>query len=586
MDLLDELLEHLSISVKKDHLTKKSLLLTAISAYSNNPLNLFLKGESGVGKSYNAVQALKYFPRKDVWLLGALSPTALAHDYGVLEDENNDEIVSYVDDEGKNAYRYKESMDDITKERFKEIMRNAHYAIDLRWKILLFLESPSYETYARMRPILSHDDWEITYKFTDKTSKGSFSVRTALLRGWPATIFCTTDSKWMQDMVTRSINISPDESQEKYKEAGKVIASKYMAWRKTDPKLAELQNKVKIVISELKSNSPPHVFIPFADKLTESFPLEAGGDMRALDHYLSLIQNSSLLNMYDRPVLRKIDGVTPSDWPTAILSTFQDYRLFHEIFLEFAEASRAGIPRKALSLFKSVINGKGVLSVEDMAKEAKKLGVNRTARQISNYELRHLRDSGFIREVSDSDDKRKKNWEAVGESDPVYNPQLSLSTGFLCPFSRFDAQTFLNKILYDLGIPHIEDFVKSGGLVMSMEDIRHQHGKLLLSFGLNSTLLSNDDFVQYLVFPDSNSDQQNKPEDTVLSEKTGLYTNLDNHTATDEDKSGKPEYSKMITWRCPGCRAGPFTESAKVVKDHQKDCIEYKEYCREHPNDV
>ena len=101
MALIDELLEHLSLTVKRDDLTKKILLLTCMSAYSPDPLNVFLKGESSIGKTHNAVECVKYFPKKDVWKLGALSPTALAHDYGVLEDENNREIVRDEDEKGK-----------------------------------------------------------------------------------------------------------------------------------------------------------------------------------------------------------------------------------------------------------------------------------------------------------------------------------------------------------------------------------------------------------------------------------------------------------------------------------------------------
>ena len=63
MALMDELLAHLSISVKRDDLTKKALLLVGMSAYSETPLNCFLKGETSVGKTYNALQCVKYFPR-------------------------------------------------------------------------------------------------------------------------------------------------------------------------------------------------------------------------------------------------------------------------------------------------------------------------------------------------------------------------------------------------------------------------------------------------------------------------------------------------------------------------------------------
>lgn len=558
MMLIDDILKHLSLSVKKDDLTKKSILLTAMSAYSNNPLNLFLKGESGEGKTYNATQALRYFPDKDVWLLGGLSPTALVHSYGVLEDEDNREIIQLEDEEGKTYYAWKDTLERIVKKDFNEIKKNCHYVIDLRFKILLFLESPHFETYNYLRPLLSHDAYEITYKFTDKSSKGSLSAKTVLLRGWPATLFCTTDAKYMQDLITRSLTISPDQSAEKYNEAKKVIASKYLRWKFEDKELEVLKEKVRKLTLELKQNNPISVFIPFADRLAENFPVKAGGDMRAFDHYLTLIQNSALLNMDSRPVFKKVTGKLQSQWVSAVLATFADYQLFHEIFIEFAEASRAGIPKKALELFKKCMVGKGAMSPEDIAMAGKKIGIGRDARQISHYEIQHLKEAGFIREVSDPDDKRRKNWEAVGVSE-LYeiskDGQKMESYQSLCSFSLSDAQTFLRDIGNEIGITNIEKSVESK--------------ELLLLIGLHSNHISITDFVTDLSFPESIPDKQKELESRKI---IGMDTSLPN------SNEKEPELKKSITWRCPGCNAGPFTESAKVVKEHQKFCQEYKEY--------
>jgi len=75
-----------------DDVVKRIVFLTALSAYSSEPMNLFLKGPSSIGKTFNTVQVLKYFPQEDVWYLGGLSPTALIHERGILVDENGDPI--------------------------------------------------------------------------------------------------------------------------------------------------------------------------------------------------------------------------------------------------------------------------------------------------------------------------------------------------------------------------------------------------------------------------------------------------------------------------------------------------------------
>lgn len=59
------------------------------------------------------------------------------------------------------------------KKKWRERVQNARYIIDLRNKILVFLEAPHFETYNILRPILSHDASEISYKVTDKTATGS-----------------------------------------------------------------------------------------------------------------------------------------------------------------------------------------------------------------------------------------------------------------------------------------------------------------------------------------------------------------------------------------------------------------------------
>jgi len=43
------------------------VFLVCLSAYGSNPLNLFLKGESSIGKTHIAKSVAEYFPEEDVW---------------------------------------------------------------------------------------------------------------------------------------------------------------------------------------------------------------------------------------------------------------------------------------------------------------------------------------------------------------------------------------------------------------------------------------------------------------------------------------------------------------------------------------
>jgi len=182
--LYAKFLRYIARTVRRDVITKNMVFLTGLSAYTKEPINLFLRGESSIGKSYNVREVLRLFPKGDVWFLGGLSPTALVHEKGVLVDKHGDPILP-SDKPDKNASKEE-------KEAWRERLRDSKYIVDLQGKILVFLEAPHIQTYNMLRPILSHDTWEISYKFTDRSGKGKLQTMHVVIRGWPATIFCST----------------------------------------------------------------------------------------------------------------------------------------------------------------------------------------------------------------------------------------------------------------------------------------------------------------------------------------------------------------------------------------------------------
>ena len=170
---------------------------------------------------------MKYFPQEDIWFLGGLSPKALIHEHGILMNKYGERISledkpikpKKRDFQSEEEYeealkRYKEEL-----EAWKEELRDSYYLIDLRNKILVFLECPESETYRMLLPILSHDSERIEYRFTDKTAKGQLRTTRVVIEGFPATIFVTVDRKHIEELATRSFTATPETSKEKIEEA-------------------------------------------------------------------------------------------------------------------------------------------------------------------------------------------------------------------------------------------------------------------------------------------------------------------------------------------------------------------------------
>ena len=303
-------MDHLGKRVKRDVATKNIIFDTGLSAYTGNPINLFLRGESSIGKTYNTVETLRYFPKEDVWMLGGLSPTALVHDYGVLVDENGEEI-DFSQKPGKDA-------SEEEKKRWKEKMAFARHVVDVRHKILVFLEAPHKRTYYMLRPILSHDKEEISYKFTDKTGKGKLRTMHVVIKGWPATIFLSTRQEYIKDLATRSFTATPETTPQKYRDAIRLTSElKAYPWKfKKDKEFMLLQAYIQWFKRHVGDFGAA---IPYANELGEFWPAIVPRAMRDYEHFTALIEISALFHCYQRPILELEED-------KIVLATMKDFQ--------------------------------------------------------------------------------------------------------------------------------------------------------------------------------------------------------------------------------------------------------------------
>lgn len=418
--LLKRFMDNLGKHVKRDTATKNIVFFTGLSAYTKNPINLFIRGESSIGKTYNAVETLRYFPSEDVLMLGGLSPTAIVHDFGTLVDEKGVEInfsekptresVREEIRQGLGKDERPPSKEEIEKqcreekERWRERLRKSKYIVDLYRKILVFLEAPHRRTYFMLRPILSHDREEISFKFTNKTSEGQLRTSHVVIKGWPATIFLSSEEEYIKDLATRSFTVTPEAEPKKYRDGIRLIGEKKaLPWKfKNGKEFMVLQGYIKWFSA---TASEFDVAIPYARELSEYYPVHAARSMRDYDHFTALIEVSALFHCYQRPILEIGDH-------KVILATMQDFQYILRTFSYLEETTVTGLPKHILDCFHKVIEPlfkeRGPFNYEHLTERYNEVFVEKKSTSTLRKHVELLGEVGWVDTEPDPEDKRKK----------------------------------------------------------------------------------------------------------------------------------------------------------------------------------
>jgi hypothetical protein len=205
-------------TVKQEDALVRQIVYAMLSAYSSNPINLGIIAPTSEGKSYPVIQAAEFVPREDTWKIGAMSTKVLVRQKGIVVDKNNELIGDKVvqlkasiraagNDENKRIELQK---------KLNQLLDGAGTLIDLRNKILLFLEPPHRELWNLIKPILSHDDKEIEFPYVDRIEGIGLVVKRIVVQGWPACIFCSArdESSWQvwPEIESRFLIVSPNDN--------------------------------------------------------------------------------------------------------------------------------------------------------------------------------------------------------------------------------------------------------------------------------------------------------------------------------------------------------------------------------------
>ena len=380
----NELIDVLGLTIKKDETNKLITFLGELSAYTEeSQLNISNISPSSTGKSYIPVEIASLFPKKDVVMVGYVSPTAFFHDQG------------------------------------KYIAEKDEYVVDLSRKIMIFLDQPHTMLLQHLRPFLSHDQKELRIKITDKNQRGGHRTKNILLKGFPAVIFCTASLKLDEQEATRFLLLSPETNQEKIREGIAIKIRKeadlqaYSGWLENDQRRQLLKQRIEAI----KQEEIKDVKLGYPEMIEEMFLKERSilkpKHQRDIGRVIAIIKCFAVLNLW----WRKREGST-------IIANEDDVQEAFKVWARVSESQELNIPPYLYNLYYEVIltawkdknpswndgdmeNTTGLLRKDVLKKHLDVYG-----RILNDWFLRQqvlpvLENSGLISQEPDKDDKRR-----------------------------------------------------------------------------------------------------------------------------------------------------------------------------------
>jgi hypothetical protein len=340
----EEVIRILGSTVKHDNANKVITFLNLLCNYTDeDQTNMGFLAASSTGKSYLPIEiGTGYFNEADLMIVGYCSPTAFFHEYGTLLPDPND-MREDIEPEKKRKIRY----------------------INLHQKIIIFLDQPHAKLLENLRPLLSHDQKEITMKITNKTEKSGNRAETIVIEGYPTVIFCTANYKQDEQEKTRLLLLSPEITQEKLRETIALKIHKDGNRLKYRMELSKNKDRIKLAarIDNLRQTKINQVIIPeelqalIYEKFIESHPILQARNQRDIGRLENIIKGHALLNFYNRnwhsEFYKNKSGILETDPITAITVQLKDVEIGFKYYNTVAEANELGLPPEVYQIYQT-----------------------------------------------------------------------------------------------------------------------------------------------------------------------------------------------------------------------------------------
>lgn len=304
--------------VKQENALIRQIMLTILSAYGSDPSNLGIMAPTSTGKSWPVNKCIMYTPGgKEVRTVASMTPKVLVREKGVLVDKDNEPIGKEVR-KLKGAIKIangKKKFDEAGKlqEELEVLLEDSAYIINLSGMVLIFLEPPHPDLWNLLKPILSHDSWEMEHPFVDNIGHG-IEVKRVITRGWPSCVFCSAkdESKWevWPEIESRFAISSPNIIKIKFEEGNKLIWQNKWLPRSVKQQRIISDEEIKRGKScflylkhqtlQYKEKTDSPVWAPFGEYVGTAFPSDRGQDNRAFNRFTTMLNTIALCKAHLR----------------------------------------------------------------------------------------------------------------------------------------------------------------------------------------------------------------------------------------------------------------------------------------------
>jgi hypothetical protein len=265
MNVLDEIIHTCSKEIKEETDAITQIILTLFSAFTDNPQNTRILAPSGEGKTYLVTKISRLFPQDDIIVLAKATPQSLKYTLSSKRVvENGPEVWQDYDvaikplEKQLTKTKDREEQDQI-KESIRELRDSACDLVDFSNKVIILVDSQSFELFESLKPTMSHDQKEIKSFSVNKSKSGTMRGQKFLFRGFPALIYCSAKDEQQKDTTneinTRFNTISLTASCKKYRQMLELEAihaslpnAMYQEEIISEEEIEEIKGKIKDIL--------------------------------------------------------------------------------------------------------------------------------------------------------------------------------------------------------------------------------------------------------------------------------------------------------------------------------------------------
>lgn len=425
MTLLDEITILCSREIKEEENNIRQIILTLLSAWTKNPQNTRILAPSGEGKTYLVTKLARLFPQENIIMLAKATPQSFKYALSskrVVENGSGNwqdyDIAIKPLEEDLAKCKDKVKQQEI-KEQIRELHESSCNLVDFSNKIIILVDSQSFELFESIKTTLSHDQQEIQSFSVNKSKSGTILGQKFVIRGFPAVIYCSAKDEQKRDETneinTRFNTISLNSSSKKYREMLNLEAIRsslpdfiYNEEIISEKDIEEIRAKISALIEKIKNND--EIFNPYGIGLSNLFKDDAGFRTRQFKILNNNIKVLTLVDSDQRPRVICDGQIVPISTRLDIEEAcklskeqkeIQSYKIKY-----FNEHIRPAIleNRNQRSLITGTIS---CLTASELADALLQKGISIDRQRLQESILKPLVDHGFLEKFQDPDNKSR-----------------------------------------------------------------------------------------------------------------------------------------------------------------------------------